>query len=174
MASINGIEIKTYTTFKGHDGQPLRQATVYMDGKNIGMISEDAWGGPMNIKVKNYVEVEKRLFAYASHEKFAGHAIKDIELLFGLLLDLVFVEKKAKKSWKQNDKAVIISAGLRDYHLHEFEQIKHIPLLTIYTINTKRTLTENQLMEHKEKVANENNAEALVFKTLQDFSLKAS
>lgn len=174
MASINGIEIKTYTTFKGHDGQPLRQATVYMDGKNIGMISEDAWGGPMNIKVKNYVEVEKRLFAYASHEKFAGHAIKDIELLFGLLLDLVFVEKKAKKSWKQNDKAVIISAGLRDYHLHEFEQIKHIPLLTIYTINTKRTLTENQLMEHKEKVANETNAEALVFKTLQDFSLKAS
>ncbi len=174
MASINGIEIKTYTTFKGHDGQPLRQATVYMDGKNIGMISEDTWGGPMNIKVKNYVEVEKRLFAYASHENFAGHALKDIELLFGLLLDLVFVEKKAKKSWKQNDKAVIISAGLRDYHLQEFEEIKHMPLLTIYTINTKRTLTENQLMEHKEMVANENNAEALVFKTLQDFSLKAS
>lgn len=174
MASINGIEIKTYTTFKGHDSQPLRQATVYMDGKNIGMISEDAWGGPMNINVKNYVEVEKRLFAYASYEKFAVHALKNIELLFGLLLNLVFVEKKAKKSWKQNDKAVIISAGLRDYHLYEFEKIKHIPMLTIYTINTKRTLTENQLMEHKEKVANENNAEALVFKTLQDFSLKAS
>ncbi|MDA2609956.1 hypothetical protein PDQ29_27585 [Bacillus cereus] len=172
MASINGIEIKTYTTFKGHDGQPLRQATVYMDGKKIGMIGEDAWGGQMNINVKNYVEVEKRLFAYASHEKFAVHALKNIELLFGLLLDLVSVEKRAKKAWKLNDKAIIISAGLRDYHLQEFKQIKHIPMLTVYTINSK--LTENQLMKRMEKVANENKAEALVFKTLQDFSLKAS
>ncbi|EJS45140.1 hypothetical protein ICG_06046 [Bacillus cereus BAG1X1-3] len=172
MASINGIEIKAYSTFKGHDLQPLRQATVYMDSKNIGMIGEDAWGGPMNINVKNYVEVEKRLFEYASHEKFAGHALKNIELLFGLLLDLVSVEKRAKKAWKQNDKAIIISAGLRDYHLQEFKQIRHIPMLTVYTINSK--LTENQLIERMEKVANENKAEALVFKTLQDFSLKAS
>ncbi|PGU51825.1 hypothetical protein [Bacillus cereus] len=172
MASINGIEIKTYTTFKGHDGQPLRQATVYMDGKKIGSISEDAWGGPMNINLKNYVEVEKRLFEYASHEKFAMHALKDIELLFDLLLGLIFIEKQAKKAWKQNDKAIIISAGLRDYYLQEFEQIRHIPMLTVYTINSK--LTENQLMERMEKVANENKAEALVFKTLQDFSLKAS
>ncbi len=51
-------------------------------------------------------------------------------------------------------------------------QIKHIPMLTVYTINSN--LTENQLMERMEKVANENKAEALVFKTLQDFSLKAS
>lgn len=172
MASINGIEIKTYTTFKGSGGQPLRQATVYMDGKKIGFISEDPWGGPMNIELKDYIEVEKRLFAYASHEKFAVHALKNIELLFGLLFDLVSVEKRAKKAWKQNDKAIIISAGLRDYHLHEFEQIKHIPMLTIYTINKK--LTENQLMERLEQVANENKAEALAFKTLQDFSLKAS
>ncbi|MDA2074300.1 hypothetical protein PDM84_30140 [Bacillus cereus] len=172
MASINDIEIKTYTTFKGSGGQPLRQATVYMDGKKNGFISEDPWGGPMNIELKDYIEVEKRLFAYASHEKFALHALKNIELLFGLLFDLVSLEKRAKKAWKQNDKAIIISAGLRDYHLHEFEHIKHIPMLTIYTINKK--LTENQLMERLEQVANENKAEALVFKTLQDFSLKAS
>ena len=89
-----------------------------------------------------------------------------------MLLDLIFVEKRAKKAWKKNDKVIIISAGLRDYHLNEFKQIKHIPLLTVYTLN--RTLTENQLKEHIEKVAKENKAEALVFKTLQDFSLKAS
>lgn len=174
MASINGIEIKTYTTFKGHDGQPLRQATVYMDGKKIGMISEDAWGGPMNINVKNYVEVEKRLFEYASHEKFAMHALKDIELLFDLLLGLIFVEKQAKKAWKKNEEAIIISAGLRDYYLNEFNlnKMKHLPILTVYTIN--KTLTESQLKERIDNVANENKAEALVFKTLQDFSLKAS
>ncbi len=41
-------------------------------------------------------------------------------------------------------------------------------------VTPNRTLTENQLKEHIEKVAKENKAEALVFKTLLDFSLKAS
>ncbi|MED1107695.1 hypothetical protein [Bacillus paramycoides] len=167
MASINGIEIKTYKTFKGHDGQPLRQATVYMDGKKIGFISEDARGGQMKIQLKNHEEVEKRLFEYASHEKFTKHVLKDIELLFDMLLGLVFIEKNAKKAWKKNGKAIIISAGLRDYHLNDIAIS-----LTVYTIN--ETLTPNQLKKREEKIAKENKAEALVFKTLQDFSLKAS
>lgn len=172
MASINGIEIKTYKNFKGHDGQPLRQATVYMDGKKIGFISEDAWGGPMNINLKSLEEVKKRLFEYASHEKFAKHVLEDIELLLDMLLGLVFIEKNAKKAWKINEKAIVISTGLRDYHLNDSEKIKHIPSLTVYTIN--KELTPNKLKDRKEKISKENKAEALVFKTLQDFSLKIS
>ncbi|MED2841395.1 hypothetical protein P4255_28590 [Bacillus wiedmannii] len=30
MESINGIEIKTYTIKRGHEGEPLQQAVVYM------------------------------------------------------------------------------------------------------------------------------------------------
>lgn len=35
MASINGIEIKTYTIKRGHEGEPLQQAVVYIDGKKL-------------------------------------------------------------------------------------------------------------------------------------------
>lgn len=34
-ASINGIEIKTYTIKRGHEGEPLQQAVVYIDGKKL-------------------------------------------------------------------------------------------------------------------------------------------
>ena len=48
MASINGVEIKNIKTFKGHEGEPLTQGTVYKDGKKLGFWSEDSWGGPDN------------------------------------------------------------------------------------------------------------------------------
>lgn len=35
MASINGIEIKTYTIKRGHEGEPLQQAVVYIDEKKL-------------------------------------------------------------------------------------------------------------------------------------------
>ncbi|MEH7456425.1 hypothetical protein V7183_04165 [Bacillus sp. JJ1127] len=39
MASINGIEIKTFTIKRGHDGESLQQAVVYIDKKKLAMYS---------------------------------------------------------------------------------------------------------------------------------------
>lgn len=44
MASINGITVKSYKTFRGHEGEPLGQGNVYYKGKKLGFWSQDAYG----------------------------------------------------------------------------------------------------------------------------------
>ena len=43
---FKGYWIKNLVNFKGHEGEPLFQCTVYKDGKKIGFFSEDSHGGP--------------------------------------------------------------------------------------------------------------------------------
>ena len=31
MASINGVSLKAVKTFRGHEGEPLAQANIYID-----------------------------------------------------------------------------------------------------------------------------------------------
>ena len=45
MASINGVEVKNLKTFRGHEGEPLYQGSVYLNGKRLGFWSQDAWCG---------------------------------------------------------------------------------------------------------------------------------
>ena len=45
MAKLNGVEMKTFKNFRGHEGEPLAQATIYIDGKKAGFWSQDSWGG---------------------------------------------------------------------------------------------------------------------------------
>lgn len=43
---FNGYWLRGIKNFKGHEGEPLIQASVYKDGKRIGFYSDDSWGGP--------------------------------------------------------------------------------------------------------------------------------
>jgi hypothetical protein len=103
MAKINGVEIKAYKTFRGHEGETLRQAIVYLDGKKIGYMSEGDWGGPMSLEFKtqeHYDIVKERLLSYAKGSQFSED-YHDIEMLFNYLLDLVELQKAFKKAEKQ-------------------------------------------------------------------------
>ncbi|MBE7106493.1 hypothetical protein FT637_26790 [Bacillus cereus] len=119
MASINGIEIKTYTIKRGHDGEPLQQAVVYIDGKKTGYISDGDWGGPMVLEFSNYdlTVIKQRLFAYAKHENFISSMSCDIEMLFALLLGYVNLEKVYKKISKKNKDLLLLVVGLRENYL---------------------------------------------------------
>lgn len=119
MASINGIEIKTYTIKRGHDGEPLQQAVVYIDEKKAGYISDGDWGGPMVLEFGNYDlnVIKQRLFAYAKHENFISSMSGDIEMLFALLLGYVNLEKVYKKISKKNKDLILLVVGLRENYL---------------------------------------------------------
>ncbi len=119
MASINGIEIKTYTIKRGHEGEPLQQAVVYIDGKKSGYISDGDWGGPMVLEFSNYdlTVIKQRLFAYAKHENFISSMSGDIEMLFALLLGYVNLEKVYKKNSKKNKNFILLVVGLRENYL---------------------------------------------------------
>ena len=45
MAKIKGIELKKVTEYRGHEGEPLLQGSVYYKGKNVGFYSDGDWGG---------------------------------------------------------------------------------------------------------------------------------
>jgi hypothetical protein len=121
MASINGIEIKTYTIKRGHEGEPLQQAVVYIDEKKkkAGYISDGDWGGPMVLEFSNYdlTVIKQRLFAYAKHENFISSMSGDIEMLFALLLGYVNLEKVYKKNSKKEKDFILLVVGLRENYL---------------------------------------------------------
>ena len=47
---FNGYWLKNVKTHKGHEGEPLVQASVYKDGKRIGFYSDGDWGGPSDLQ----------------------------------------------------------------------------------------------------------------------------
>lgn len=71
MASIKGIEMKKIKNFKGHEGEPLSQGYIYLDGKEVGYYSEDFRGGPetINIKENDVKEIAKRAKKYFEENK---------------------------------------------------------------------------------------------------------
>ena len=46
---FGGYWLKNVKSHKGHEGEPLVQASVYKDGKRIGFYSDGDWGGPPNL-----------------------------------------------------------------------------------------------------------------------------
>ena len=61
---FGGYWIKGMKTFKGHEGEPCFQASVYKDGKKIGFFSQDSWGGSDRLDCTT-PELEKELCDYA-------------------------------------------------------------------------------------------------------------
>ena len=61
--------LKNIKTWKGHDGNEAYQASLYRNGKRIGRVTEDGWGGPLQVdfngagnnKVDNDALVESTL-----------------------------------------------------------------------------------------------------------------
>lgn len=47
VKEMKGITVKNLKNFKGHEGEPLIQGNLFMDGEKIGWFSDDSWGGPM-------------------------------------------------------------------------------------------------------------------------------
>ena len=46
---FNGYWLKNIKTHKGHEGEPLIQASVYKNGKRVGFYSDGDWGGCPNL-----------------------------------------------------------------------------------------------------------------------------
>jgi len=46
------IEAKKIETMRDHDGGQAFSANIYVDGKKVGYVIEDGWGGPLNVGIK--------------------------------------------------------------------------------------------------------------------------
>lgn len=125
MASLNGVSIKNLKLYRGHEGEPLYQGNVYLDGKKVGFWSQDAWGGPDELdfcaesnKVPfedkarwkaaaerdkvNRCEFDQRVAAYLDSFSDKGESRwRDAECFMGDLLTVCEDEKDFRKVGKK-------------------------------------------------------------------------
>lgn len=43
--------VKKLKTYRGHEGEPLAQGDLYIDGKKAGFLSQGDWGGPAILRI---------------------------------------------------------------------------------------------------------------------------
>ena len=100
MAIIKGFQLKAIKKFRGHEGEPLRQANLYFNNKKVGFVSEDAHGGYPIIDVDNTKEWQE-----VAEEYLAEHpeetTFSPPEFLFYELFDLSENESEFKKAVKK-------------------------------------------------------------------------
>lgn len=72
MAKIKGVELKSITKFKGHEGETLVEGNIYLDGKKIGFFSQDVTGGDPQIDINdenNKNQFHERVIEYFKNSK---------------------------------------------------------------------------------------------------------
>jgi len=109
MAKINGVEIKKYRSFYGHEGENVAEAIVYIDGKRAGVWSQDSWGGPDRYDGFEDKVSEKAALVQAGFPKddWDFHLQNEPDVFMQNLLLLAEDEKNYKKMRRQGFRSLI-------------------------------------------------------------------
>ncbi len=110
MASINGVTVKSYKTFKGHEGEHLGQGNVYYKGEKLGFWSQDAHGA-----VCDSFSFDEKLLAseVEKYRDLSGRVEERFKPLFDAtmfmweLANLIETEKEYKKFAKKGYPSMI-------------------------------------------------------------------
>jgi hypothetical protein len=107
MASVKGFTLKGVTNFKGHEGEPCIQGSIYYNGKKVGYYSDSfSMGMPDVTFTDNAAEEAAKKAGRTCYEKHSDMsddilADFDIEMLFNTIIDLMIREKEYKKGVKK-------------------------------------------------------------------------
>jgi len=139
MAKIYGIELKGVTRFKGHEGEPLTQGNIYMDGKKVGYYSDDFHGGPINLQIDEPYKEKfyKIVHAHIGEDKFMAD-----EIFIEDLVNLGEFEKDFKRAMKKGYKAMMVVDHPSRYPISINTTDKSVE-------NTIKWLDENGYEEYK-------------------------
>lgn len=114
MASINGVAIKGYKTFKGHEWEDLAQGSIYLNGKRLGAWSQDSWGGPDTFSFDADIlkEACKNFKAGFPKDYKYIDVCDEVDVFLGELVRLIDTEKHMNKFFKKGYKvAIVVSNG---------------------------------------------------------------
>lgn len=126
MASISGISIKALKEFRGHEGEPLFQGSLYLNGKKIGFWTQDSWGGPDSFQLEGGWKQEKMIdeAVKAAYPEKAHHGVTHsgepyvleygLEFLMNDLLELRNDEKHFRNSVKKGYAGIVVATD--GYH----------------------------------------------------------
>jgi len=92
------IEVKNLKSFKGHEGEPCLQGSLYINGKPRGDVSDDSHGGPMHFSDhKAYEEITEYAKGFPSEFDFE-HA----EILVGVIMSRMDAKKKLDRYFAES------------------------------------------------------------------------
>ena len=120
MATLHGFSLKKIVEYRGHEGEPLAQADVYYNGKQIGFWRQGDFGGEDEFHGVDSYMIEQKYFDIIRdvwEETFVGmfpnrinprYSDESISADFlGTLLQIALTEKSFKKYTKKGYKAII-------------------------------------------------------------------
>ena len=107
MAEIKGLTLKNVTHFKGHEGEPCRQGSLYYKGKKVGYYSDSFSMGQATIdfnekETEDAVKADcKAYYEERPDERWFENSEPDMEEYLAKLFSVMDYEKEYKKCVKQ-------------------------------------------------------------------------
>ena len=114
MASLNGVTIRNFKGFRGHEGEPLWQGSVYHNGRKLGFWSQDAHGGSDNYDFNSKL-LDYPTLAWKSGLKGTKYyEYLDSDSFLGVVCALMELEKEYKKAEKKGYPVACVGINLAD------------------------------------------------------------
>lgn len=177
MASIHGISIKNKKNFKGHEGEPLCQADVYLGKTKIAWWTQDAHGGPDDFWFEDgFSERKLNDLIKNLNEDKAIHGISyngnpytidyDLSYLLTDLLVLIDDEKEYKKAVKVKFPMMMtISDG---YH---WRMIRLRGKYLSMSDDEVKTALHSDIEKAKQSFFKNEEAKIKIYRSMQDFAV---
>lgn len=160
MASINGVKITGMKSFKGHEGEPLFQGNVCLNGKKLGFWTQDSWGGTatyhFNESCLNDVVAEYKSGCDGKYVEFI-----DADILLDDVAHLASMEKEFKR--RKCVQAVVVTDKFHYATLYTFEEGDVVTKYAADIEKLKSGLFKNE--EHIVEVLNKDSFDIVVDKS---------
>ena len=122
---MSRITLKNLKTCRGHDGSPAWSASIYVDGKRIGYIRDDSYGGGYQYEpFKAYLTLQKVLMEEGAMEN-AIRLMAKIDVKCG---DMSMEDAVAKRRAEQDDPSMrrLMVDGAIGKLADEYEQTRRM------------------------------------------------
>lgn len=167
MASIKNFQLKAVKTFRGHEGEPLRQANLYFNNKKAGFLSEDSYGGYPIIQIEAVYQQAWMDSIQSYHTSHPENNMLGAEQgLFYALFELDEDEKRFKKAVK---KGYTVLALFSEKVFYKFKDEEGYYLTNRQEIVTATRLADVTKFENKEFKGKDYIKK--VYESLEDFNI---
>lgn len=160
MASINGVEVKSIKQFSGHEGEPLCQGTIYLNGRKLGFWSQDAHGGDDNFDFDAEM-LEKPFFQAKSVRKDDYYQLVGVGAFIADIVLLSEIEKDYKR---------MVKKGFPILYVAMIEGLGCYTCIGLKTLTGLSEEDKNKLMESlRPYVTNGHKIQLKMYKGSEDF-----
>jgi len=111
MVQIKKVEAKGIKYHQGHEGEPLAQCNIYINGKKACFYSDGDWGGPIQIDWSAKAVVTEQEFSDWVDAKKLVHFFgegQELKIEMDLFLNDIVAEAEKLKDYKKMSKKSLV------------------------------------------------------------------